>query len=132
MSKVLWKPTAETIETPASPATGHGSQGTLACTSEDYRCGAGNGVDHIDDFGKSLWDYFDIISEGLLRSCVPVTEYPGIRWFEGSRLNYAEHVFQELQKGATAIIHASEKSPIQRMDWDELQKSTAPSKEIFF
>lgn len=125
MSKVLWKPTAETIKNANLTRYRAWLAGHLGLHFEDYDGLWQWSVDHIDDFWKSLWDYFDIISEGSYGAVRSGDRMPGIRWFEGSRLNYAEHVFRNYKKGATAIIHAGEKSPIQRMDWDELQKSTA-------
>src|SRR6187399_249528 len=50
-------------------------------------------VDKIDDFWKSLFDYFEIIKEG---DFLPVRSgiMPEVRWFENVKLNYTEHIFR--------------------------------------
>ncbi|HRK55845.1 MAG TPA: AMP-binding protein, partial [Cyclobacteriaceae bacterium] len=125
MNKVLWKPTAEIIKNANLTRYRTWLAKNLNLHFKDYDELWQWSVDHIDDFWKSLWSYFNIISEGKYKSVRSGDEMPGIKWFEGSRLNYAEHIFRNFKKGETAIIHASEKSPIQHITWDELKKDTA-------
>ena len=82
-------------------------------------------VDHIDDFWESLWLYFDILSDGNYKAVRSAIKMPGVKWFEGAKLNYAEHVFRNFKTGQTAIIHASEYNDIQTLTWDELKKKTS-------
>lgn len=125
MNKVLWKPTAETIKNANLTRYKIWLAENLNLHFKDYDELWKWSVDHIDDFWKSLWSYFNIISEGKYKSVRSSDEMPGIKWFEGSRLNYAEHIFRNFKKGETAIIHASEKKPIQHITWDELKRDTA-------
>ena len=82
-------------------------------------------VDNLDAFWESLWQYFNILSEGSYKAVRSGAEMPGIQWFAGARINYAEHVFRNFKAGETAIIHASEHTPIQSMTWDQLRDKTA-------
>ena len=50
---------------------------------------------------------------------------PGAVWFPGTRLNYAEQLFRRARPGATAILHATESSPLAELSWDELREQTA-------
>ncbi|MEA2456161.1 MAG: acetoacetyl-CoA synthetase, partial [Thermoleophilaceae bacterium] len=50
---------------------------------------------------------------------------PGAEWFPGTRLNYAEHLFRGAREGETAIVHASESSPLAELSWDELGDQVA-------
>ncbi|MFZ1808204.1 MAG: acetoacetate--CoA ligase [Cyclobacteriaceae bacterium] len=125
MNKVLWKPTAETIKNANLTRYRTWLAENLQLHFKDYDELWKWSVDHIDDFWKSLWNYFNIISEGEYKSVRSGDEMPGIKWFEGSRINYAEHIFRNFKKDETAIIHASEKTPIQNISWDELKKDTA-------
>ena len=52
-------------------------------------------------------------------------EMPGAVWFPGARLNYAEQLFRRGRPGATAILHATESSPLAELSWDELRDQTA-------
>ena len=47
---------------------------------------------------------------------------PGAKWFEGSRVNFAEHVLraERTKPDSTAIQHLSELRPLARMSWQEL------------
>ena len=46
---------------------------------------------------------------------------PGARWFEGTRLNYAEHVFAGKDEAEVAILHASELRELEQLTWGELR-----------
>lgn len=52
-------------------------------------------VDDLDGFWRELWREFDLISHAPWeRALEPGQTMPGVRWFEGARLNYAEHVLR--------------------------------------
>ncbi|MBY8824335.1 acetoacetate--CoA ligase [Sphingomonas colocasiae] len=80
-------------------------------------------VQHADDFWASLWGYFEIESDGnwdRVRSAEPM---PATRWFEGARVNLAEHILRNevrCDPGATAIQHLSEVRPLETLSWTEL------------
>jgi acetoacetyl-CoA synthetase len=78
-------------------------------------------VDQVPDFWESLWQYFDIIHEGRYNSVVN-GRMPHTSWFEGVRINYAEHVFRKAQQQHPAIIFKSESSAIETISWDQLRK----------
>src|SRR3974390_1404199 len=45
-------------------------------------------------FWSAIWDYFGIVSECPYRSVASEGSMFGTRWFEGSRVNYAEHMLR--------------------------------------
>src|SRR3546814_4854213 len=47
---------------------------------------------------------------------------PGVLWFEGSRVNYAEHLLRHESRtpDAPALLHASELRPLESTSWREL------------
>ncbi|WP_026123197.1 acetoacetate--CoA ligase [Nocardiopsis chromatogenes] len=79
----------------------------------------------LDGFWSAVWDYYGV------RSSTPPTEVlaeramPGARWFPGTRLNYAEHVFADRDDDAVAIRHASELRVLGEWTWGELKRRTA-------
>ncbi|MDA2807830.1 acetoacetate--CoA ligase [Nocardiopsis suaedae] len=79
----------------------------------------------LDGFWSAIWDYYGV------RSSTPPTEVlaeramPGARWFPGTRLNYAEHVFADRDDDAVAIRHASELRVLGEWTWGELKRRTA-------
>ena len=79
----------------------------------------------LDGFWSAVWDYYGV------RSSTPPTEVlaeramPGARWFPGTRLNYAEHIFADRDDDAVAIRHASELRVLGEWTWGELKRRTA-------
>ncbi len=125
MSKVLWKPTQESIEKANLTRYRKWLSQNLSLHFDTYDELWQWSVDHIDDFWKSLWNYFKILAEGDYVAVRSSDQMPGIHWFEGARLNYAEHIFRNFKNGETAIIHASEKKSIQEISWNTLKQDTA-------
>ncbi|MCB0395261.1 MAG: acetoacetate--CoA ligase [Flavobacteriales bacterium] len=84
-------------------------------------------VDHIADFWLSIWEYYDVISHSDYEKVidVPSGTIMGTRWFTGSTLNYAEHVFRQSNDQHPAIIFKSERHPIQHISWKELESRVA-------
>lgn len=80
-------------------------------------------VTEIETFWATIWDYFEVISETPYERVVDRRSMPGARWFEGSRVNYAEHLMRHeaaAEPGETAFHHVSELRPLARMSWQEL------------
>jgi acetoacetyl-CoA synthetase len=80
-------------------------------------------VEDLEGFWGSIWERYEVGQrpERVLGS----DRMPGAEWFPGTRLNYAEQLFRRARPGATAILHASESSPLAEMSWDELREQTA-------
>lgn len=125
MSRVLWKPNQHSIENANLTKFMAWLSVHRGLNFKNYDELWQWSVDEIDEFWKSVWEYFDILSEGTYDAVRSSDQMPGIRWFEGARLNYAEHVFRNFESGKTAIIHASEQKPTQKISWDQLQKDVS-------
>jgi acetoacetyl-CoA synthetase len=78
-------------------------------------------VDHVSDFWESVWQYFDIIHSGNYQQVLSGSEMPFHSWFEGTYLNYAEHVFRKYNDDYPAIIYKSENSDIKELSWKSLK-----------
>ena len=76
-------------------------------------------------FWESLWEYFNITFEGHYQRVLTGTTMPHFQWFEGTRLNYAEHVFQKYDESVPAIIFKSETEPLRKISWSELKGKVA-------
>lgn len=76
-------------------------------------------------FWQTLWEYFNITSEGHYDQVLTGNTMPHYRWFEGTRLNYAEHVFQKYDESVPAIIFKSETKALHEISWSELKKKVA-------
>jgi acetoacetyl-CoA synthetase len=82
-------------------------------------------VDEIEAFWDSIWDFFGVQADGDRSQALASREMPGARWFPGTRLNYAEHVFAGKADADTAILHASELRDLDELSWGELRAQVA-------
>lgn len=80
-------------------------------------------VSCADDFWRSIWDYFGILADGTPSSIRRGSTMEHTAWFEGTRVNYAEHLLRHEVQAAeneTAFCHSSEIRPIAHLSWQEL------------
>ena len=82
-------------------------------------------VDNVADFWRSLIDYFHIIYEGEFKEVLSGTEMPHYKWFDGMKLNYAEHIFKKDNSKHPAIIFQSESGVRQEISWQQLKQAVA-------
>jgi acetoacetyl-CoA synthetase len=74
-------------------------------------------------FWASIWDHFEVRSSTPYARVIDRMEMPGAKWFEGSHVNYAEHLLRYEERAAPdeiAFLHASEVAPLAAMTWREL------------
>jgi acetoacetyl-CoA synthetase len=77
-------------------------------------------VTDIAGFWQNISLYFDLLLDGAPTAILSPDRMPHVRWFEGTRVNYAEHVFRSRNESDVAIIYKSETSATQFMTWKEL------------
>lgn len=51
-------------------------------------------VAELDEFWRTIWDYFAVEASAPPRAVLGAREMPGAEWFPGARLNYAQHIFR--------------------------------------
>lgn len=73
-----------------------------------------------EEFWKSLWQYFDIRHEGEITAVMQGSRMPHISWFEGTYLNYAEHIFRKNTTRYPAVISLDEQGKVKEITWQEL------------
>ncbi|HYG01096.1 MAG TPA: acetoacetate--CoA ligase [Chryseosolibacter sp.] len=87
-------------------------------------------VDDVAAFWQSMWEYFEVIHEGEFNH-VFSGEMPTVKWFEGTSLNYAEHIFRKANDQTPAIIFKSEAGDAKTISWATL-KNNVGSLQAFF
>ncbi len=121
----LWTPTAEAVEQSKLTAWARWlkEQG-IGPDSEDYADLWRWSTDEPEQFWRSIWDYFDVLHDGEATSVLSSHAMPGARWFEGTKLNYAEHIFRDRDPDAIAIIGRAEGGGWERdMTWGDLREA---------
>ncbi len=82
-------------------------------------------VSDLEGFWSSIWEFFDVQADGEVERALGNREMPGAKWFAGTNLNYAEHVFAGVDDAETAILHASELRELGELSWGELRAQVA-------
>ena len=85
-------------------------------------------VTNIEEFWKSIWEYFDICSH-TAHNKILSGDMPNSQWFEGSRINYAEHVFRNFDAEEPAIFFGNESQEYLEISWKELKEKVSSMAE---
>jgi acetoacetyl-CoA synthetase len=81
-------------------------------------------VRDLPAFWESIWKFCDVDASRGYRNVLGNAHMPGAVWFEGARLNFAEHLFRHASSQRPAILWRSE-SEQREVSWDELSAQTA-------
>ena len=72
-------------------------------------------------FWQTIWDYHDIIAAERPTAVFGERRtMPGVEWFPGAMLNYAENVMAREAPGEVALYYHSETVPVTPLLWDDL------------
>ncbi len=121
----LWTPSADLIERSRLTEYMRWLEAERGLRFEGYGDLWRWSVDDLEGFWTSIWDFFEVQSDGGYERALGKREMPGAEWFAGTHLNYAEHVFAGKDDGETAILHASELRELDRLSWRELRGQVA-------
>src|SRR4051812_38862897 len=90
----LWSPSRQFIESSNLYAYQQWLKETKNLSFDTYHQLWLWSTENIAEFWQSIWEYFHIIHEGNYTTVLSGSEMPNYTWFEGTRLNYAEHIFR--------------------------------------
>ena len=121
--QLLWTPSPEFVERSNVVQYMTWLRDSHRVEVADYEALRKWSVTDIEGFWASIWDYFKVQSATPYEQVLDRRIMPGARWFEGSRVNYAEHLLRYEQKAGpsdVAFHHLTETRPLQTMGWAEL------------
>ncbi|MGK2933094.1 MAG: acetoacetate--CoA ligase [Solirubrobacterales bacterium] len=121
----LWSPSAEAIESSQLTAFTNWLAERHGLEFDGYGALWKWSTDEPDAFWRAIWEYFEVISSGSYEKALDSFEMPGTRWFEGTELNYAEHIFRDRDPDAIAILAAAETRDLASTTWGELRSQVA-------
>jgi acetoacetyl-CoA synthetase len=121
--QLLWTPSPEFVERSnvARYMTWLKETGNIEVA--DYEALRKWSVTDIEAFWASIWDYFKVQSATPYQQVLDRRVMPGAKWFEGSRVNYAEHLLRYEAKASASDVafhHLTETRPLKTMGWVEL------------
>jgi len=117
---VLWSPP---VDLRTSTTIGRFTTFAEQCTGKHFSSGDDLwrwSVDDLDGFWSAVWDFFDVRASVPYRNILSTRTMPGARWFEGARLNYAEHALR-WNGPKSAILARSQTRPPLDLSRDELR-----------
>lgn len=117
----IWMPRPEHADSSRMAQFTHYLAGRTGLTFSSYGDLWAYSVDHLGDFWTAVWDFFDVIADGPRDHPLAGETMPGVRWFPGTRLNYAEHALRH-SGPEPAIVAIGEDGTTNEMSWDELRR----------
>lgn len=84
---------------------------------DDYNSLHSWSVFNISDFWKYFLEYSQIISYSNFDNVLSSFKMPGVKWFEGMELNFAENILEHNYQGL-AIRLVIENNPEYQINWD--------------
>ena len=82
-------------------------------------------IDQIPDFWARLWEFFDIkASRGFTQVVDDLRKFPGAKWFQGARLNFAENLLR-YRDDRLAFIFKGETQKYAQMTYRDLYTTVA-------
>jgi acetoacetyl-CoA synthetase len=121
----LWEPSAELIERARLTEYMRWLEADRGLRFDGYHELWRWSVDDLEAFWDSIWDFFGVQSDGDRGAVLTDHSMPGARWFPGTMLNYAEHVFAGKPDDDVAILHASELRELRELSWGVLREQVA-------
>lgn len=123
--KLLWKPSEETIVSSNLTRYIKWLNDQELISSYNFNKVWEWSVENIDAFWLSIWNYFNVLSDNVPGQITSSKEMPGVKWFEGTKVNYAEHIFRNSTKQHPAILFKNERDNLSEISWAELEQKVA-------
>ncbi len=124
MNKPLWIPSKERIENLNLKSFLDFLSAKHSLLFSDYHELYQWSIDNISEFWETIWNYSGIISSEPYDSILQNPVMPGAKWFNGTKLNFAENLLR-YRNNHTAIISYRENQQTLRLTYQELYKLTA-------
>ncbi len=118
--QLLWEPSTEAIERSNLTRYMRWLETERGLEFDDYAALREWSVNSLEDFWQSIADHFEVQFDGEPQTVLAAREMPGARWFTGTSLNYAEHVFRDRDPGEIAVRHQAEGGELGEITWAEL------------
>ena len=124
--RVIWRPEFPRSEEPRLAHYRRWLEQRHGCTFGDYHSLWEWSIENPARFWEGIWDYFDIKSHTPYSSVLEGEGVKEVKWFSGSTLNYAEHIFRSAAPERPALLFCSEGKPDPiPVSWAEVAEKTA-------
>jgi acetoacetyl-CoA synthetase len=125
-AEILWTPSPERVQRATITRYVSWLGETRGLSFADYQELWRWSVNQPEDFWGSFAEFADVNFDEPPQAVLEGRDMPGAKWFPGSRVNYARHIFRDRADDAVAIRHASELRPsVGEWTWARLRAETA-------
>jgi acetoacetyl-CoA synthetase len=121
---LLWEPTAAFAEASTLTDYRRWLERERGLGFDDYAALWRWSVDDLGAFWTSVVDYYDLPLRGGWEHVV-AGEMPGVRWFEGATINYAEALLRRVSPDEPALLAQSERQPLREISGAEVTAAVA-------
>lgn len=128
--KLLWQPSEEVKSSSNLSHYIHWLKEHYVFEAENYHELWQWSVDNIEDFWLSIWSYFEVQANNQPLQVLFSHTMPKSKWFEGTEVNYAEHIFRNKTEDQPAILFKNENAALTSISWNELEQKVASLKEF--
>ena len=128
-AEVLWAPSPEMVERSQLIRYIAWLAENRDLHFEDYAALWRWSVTEIEEFWRTIWDCFEVLADIPPDEVLPERVMPGAKWFPGTQLNYAEHIFRGKADDRVAVLYASERRELTELRWSELRERVAATRE---
>ncbi len=126
--KLLWQPTAERIAAAGMTSFIEWVNATYGCAFSNYEELWRWSVEDVGRFWEAIQRHYDVEFSAAYDAPLTNPVMPGARWFEGARLNLAQHLLKagDLGDPGRVVVYAeSECFPSRTVDWHGLREQVA-------
>jgi acetoacetyl-CoA synthetase len=123
---VLWSPPATLRETTEIGRYMNWLRDTRGLRVDTYDGLWRWSVEDLEGFWESIWDFYELRARAPYEHVLRAHTMPGAEWFQGARLNYAEHlVGGEGDGDRIAVLARSQTRPPLELTFAELREQAA-------
>ncbi|MFZ4428229.1 MAG: acetoacetate--CoA ligase [Saprospiraceae bacterium] len=124
--KIIWKPDPQEVASTQLWRYQRWLEQRHRRSFENYHALWSWSVEDPGRFWQGIWAYFDIKGHTPYSEVLESKGVHGARWFPGSTLNYAEHIFRAADPNRPALLFQSEGMEVPApVSWEELSTKTA-------
>ncbi len=125
MSKLLWKPSEERRKHANITKFIDLINKKYNLSINSYKQLYNWSIENISDFWACMWEFGEIIAQkGYNKVVDDLNEFPGTKWFEGAKLNFAENLLR-YRDGNIAFVFKDENHKSVKTTYSELYNTVA-------
>ncbi len=122
--ELLWRPDAARVANSGLEAYRNWLNREYGLSLENYDALWRWSVAELETFWESIWRYYDVAPGQSCKQVLLSDGMPGATWFEGARVNFAEYLLRQGDRGdldRTAVFAESESVEPRALSWAELR-----------